>query len=548
DQTTIVLDTGHSDRVWAVAFQPDGKYLLGGSINGIRRWQLADGQEVARQSEGTVRAISASSDHKWIVCGTTKGASVWDGEMHEEVINVERTNIVWAVDVSPESTRFTTGTDKDASIWSITSGKRLVGPLKHENYVMGVRFSPNGEQFATAHLGNSIHIYDSYTGDKLMTMKISILSRVGTPLAWSRDGQQIFAASHDNKIKSFDISTGSLLAESQALHDGDGDVASIAVAPNNPFIATFADRSISFLDTSTLTRIGPVIDDGERIRSISISADSSHIATGGYEGKIVIRDLAKIMPGLYGPFNASSREQMQDEQPLTSGDDDSKVPGSTPVGFRHFVTEIIALTPSLCMYDRKILWNPVELSPRNTAKTSMPLSPASSDHPWEDEIPPAGPSHALLQLSDSPSVTSSPEARAQENLHDVMSPHGRSIFKRWLQKQSKTDSASHKSDRLSGKSRQPDCRSPPHSSPRMNVTNEGSLRMAAAQRRPRTVATSWGRREVRCVSSLYVGNHHTLQNQSPTKTTGPKDPNKNASRSGQGSVGANEAGPVRVFR
>ena len=46
---TMLLDTGSSGWVWAVAFQPDGKHVLGGHMYGIRRWRLADGKEVGEQ-------------------------------------------------------------------------------------------------------------------------------------------------------------------------------------------------------------------------------------------------------------------------------------------------------------------------------------------------------------------------------------------------------------------------------------------------------------------------------------------------------------------
>ena len=287
-------------------FHPDGTHLLGGgSEDGIRRWQLSDGQEVGRQTGMTVYAISVSRDQKWIVCGTAEGAMVWDGEMHEKVIVVEDTRTVYAVDVSPDSTKFATGSGNTASIWSITSGKRLVGPLKHNEKISGIPFSPTGERFATACYTASIYVFDSQTGDKLVTINTTILRKVpATPLAWSSDAQQIFVAS-DHKIRSFKISTGSLLAESQVLHDGTNYVYSIALATNNKFIAASGDRSISFLDTSTLTRIGPDIEDGERVASIAISADSSHLVTGRGDGKFVIRDLSKILPDLYGPFNVS---------------------------------------------------------------------------------------------------------------------------------------------------------------------------------------------------------------------------------------------------
>ena len=257
----------------------------------------------------TVFAISVSRDHKWIVCGTVgAGVVVWDGEMQDKVrvIDVEGENMVDAVDVSPDSTRFATGTRTvGASVWSVTNGERLVGPLKHENDVNGVRFSPPGDRIATA-CYSGIRIFDSHTGDQLLAIEITMHNYGAiTPLAWSSDGQQIFATSEDKKIRSFNVSTGSLLVESQILHDGHDNVHSIALAANGKFIATFADRTISLLDTSTLTRIVPVFEDSEQIWSLTISPDSSYLATGRRDGKIVIRDLGKIIPDVYGPLNVS---------------------------------------------------------------------------------------------------------------------------------------------------------------------------------------------------------------------------------------------------
>ena len=251
-----------------------------------------------------VYAISASKDHKWIVCGTSgKGARVWDGEMHKEAIHVEGETTVDAVDVSPDSTRFATGNRKwEASIWSISTGRRLVGPLKHDNWVSGVRFSPSGQDIATA-CDQNIQIFDSQTGDKLVTIDTHTPALgATTPIAWLSDGQQIFAGSRDKKFRLFDASTGTQLIESQILH---GSVHSIALASNGKFVATLADRSITFLDTSTLVRIGPVIEDDKRIRSVAISLDGTHLATGRGDGKIVIRDLRKILPELYGPVSVS---------------------------------------------------------------------------------------------------------------------------------------------------------------------------------------------------------------------------------------------------
>ena len=302
-----MLETGGFDWVLAVAFHPDGKHLLGGSGNGIRRWRFADGQEVGKQTiTSGCNVICISRDGKWVVCGTDDGASVWSAELHEKFIDVGGGNTVYAVDVSPDSTRFATGTDNnEASIWDIATGERPIGPLKHGNDVTGIRFSPDGEHIATT-CDTSIRIFDSHNGDELVTIHTH-LPRWGaiTPVAWSSDGQQTFAASRDNKIKAFDTSTGTQLTESQILHGENDNVHSIALAADGKFIVTFAGRSIWCLDTSTLARIGPVIEDVELIRSIAISLDSTRLATGRHDGRITIHDLSKILPNVHGPFNVS---------------------------------------------------------------------------------------------------------------------------------------------------------------------------------------------------------------------------------------------------
>ncbi|KAH0826721.1 hypothetical protein J3R83DRAFT_5121 [Lanmaoa asiatica] len=312
-------------------------HVFGCTGDRIQRWRLADGQEAGKQTGMKLYAISVSRDHKWIVCGTREGASVWDGELHKKVIDVKDVSgSVMAVDVSSDSTRFATGTgypDKQVSIWSLESGKRLVGPLKHVNshYVTGVKFSPNGEHIATTCGRGSIRIFDSRNGDLLITVETTTRSRWPiTPLAWSKNGQQIFTASDNDKIRSFDPSTGTLLAESQTLNGG--NVESIALATNGMFIATFAGCNISFLDASTLKQICPDIEESERIESIALSPDSSHLATGRRDGKVAIHNLSSILPDLAEAGKSSS---LKSETHSTSEDGggeilEVEVPSSTP--------------------------------------------------------------------------------------------------------------------------------------------------------------------------------------------------------------------------
>ena len=122
-----------------------------------------------------------------------------------------------------------------------------------------------------------------------------------TPLVWSNDGQQILTVSDDNKVKSFAVSTGSQLAESPILDN----TYSISLAGNGKFIVAVTSHSTSFLDTSTLAKIGTAIEDSKKMWSIAISLDSSRVATGREDGKIIIHNLANFFPNSYGPLHVS---------------------------------------------------------------------------------------------------------------------------------------------------------------------------------------------------------------------------------------------------
>ena len=306
----MVLEDG-AGGVWAVAFHPDGQHFFNGrgGSSGIRRWRVADGQELGKQIGTSVYAISVSKDEKWVVCGTSSGASVWDAELREKVAEVEGGNTVDAVDVTPDCTKFATGTDRrQVTIWSITMGEKLLGPLEHGGVVRGVRFSTDGGRLATACYDDAtIHIFDAHNGDQL----ISFMNPPGIPpnsllpIAWSTHGQQLFAVSSDYKIKSFDSSTGSLRAEWPIHESSDGPM-SIALSANGKFVASSAGRFVSFWDALTLTQLG-IVEETDDIQTIALSPDGCRLATGSRaSGPSIIQDLRGILPDSYLPGNVST--------------------------------------------------------------------------------------------------------------------------------------------------------------------------------------------------------------------------------------------------
>ncbi|KAG9310089.1 hypothetical protein JVU11DRAFT_9698 [Chiua virens] len=414
----ILFDTGFYSRIWAVVFSLDGECLLSGSKDGIRRFRLADKVETAKQTGMDMNAISISKDGQRIICGAEEGASVWDVELQEKICEVEDGRQVRAVDVSPDSTRFATGTN-EMSVWDISTGERLLGPAEFKS-VNGIRFSPDGERIAISEWGGPITIVDSQSGEQLVTIQTETVNAVpATPLAWTNDGQQLLAVCMNSKAKSFDASTGSLLAESQAIESH--YLRSIAVSDNGRFIVTFADDSVIFLDTSSLTQVGLVIKEDNRIRSIALTSDSTYlarVATGQRDGKILVRDLTAAIPDIFGVHT-----------PL--GSDENKSHDSDVVSSHH------DSGPDNRDDDIDLLEVEVPSSaPPPVFNYSKPPSPTSSVHPRVDEAP-TPPVEVPCAISPSPRSPPEPffsELHSEEHPETTSPSKVHSSIRGWLKK------------------------------------------------------------------------------------------------------------------
>ncbi|KAG9309002.1 WD40-repeat-containing domain protein [Chiua virens] len=430
----MLLEAGNFRTVYTVAFSTDGRQLFGGDGDAVLRFNIADGR-VAKQTGLGVVAIAVSRDGKLVVCGTERGASVWDVELHEKVASVEDgTRGVRAVDVSPDSTRFATTTRQHtASVWDIVTSERLIGPIKFNGVVSSVRFSPSGDRLAACESDGPITILDSLTGQQLLNIDTKTSwGYISTRLAWTSDGKRLFHTCKDRKIKSYHASTGSLLAESQALDDE--HLESIALVGNEKFIAaTTGGSSISFLDASTLSRISPVIKHDEIIYSIASSPDGICLAAGRDNGKISIHNLTTILPGLAVKLSTGEAEQHGEQHPTldsdknpprnsrseSSNNEDEEGPQSGDDDMDLLEVEIPTMAPPAPVFDY-----------------DEPLSCPSSIRPRAEELGPlqVEASHTVSQLAPPEPLTFHSEHHSEDHPGVIHPPKGDSVIRKWIKR------------------------------------------------------------------------------------------------------------------
>lgn len=263
--------------------------------------------------DGKARVVVASPDGKWIVSGgVDRKVTIWNAISHQkasELAGEQCQTGVTALDISPDSSLTAAGSeDGIVLVWRLEGGKRIAGPLKHEEVkISSVKFSPTGDGLASACTAwgySSIRIWDSRTGRQLACLSTD--NRPTHSLAWTSDGQQLFAGGPYGSIKCFYIA-GEPRAIPMLYRDQIFDsVTSLCVSNNDRFLVagSASARSLSLWDVNTLQQFGPTFQQASEVLSVAISPDNQRLVIGTSDKRISIQSLSDIVPMAYF-FHAS---------------------------------------------------------------------------------------------------------------------------------------------------------------------------------------------------------------------------------------------------
>ena len=292
-EDSLLIEINDSGRVQAVAFAPNGEYLVSGS-EGVRVWRVEDGKQMATLEAIGVSCLVVSKDGRWIAAGTSLGdVFVWDTKTFEKVLSQReemrhrRHDSIVAVDFSPDSTRLVSASlYGKGTIWDITT-RQQVGTLEHGYLVRTAKYSPQGDRIATA-TPDSVRVWGSNDGRFLMDIKVTVAPWFNTGLLWFNDRLIVIS---DSKIKQFEASRWSTVSD-WPVHES-GRFSCIALPKNGRFIAYSTKRTVTFWDIATRTQLG-LIQHPQDIRSIAVSPNDRFLAIGGEDGRNTIHSLFPI--------------------------------------------------------------------------------------------------------------------------------------------------------------------------------------------------------------------------------------------------------------
>ena len=211
--------TGHSFDVLGVAWSPNGKRMASGSQdNTVQMWDANSGRLVLTTYTGHlggVTCVAWSPDGKRIASSSyDKTVQVWDARSGRLLYKYTRhSDAVYAVAWSPDGTRLASCSgDKTVQVWNPNNGQLLykyTGYIGHSATVVGVVWSPDGTRLASCSADRTIQVWNPNNGQLLY--KYTGHTNYVYKVAWSPDGTHLASSSGDNTVQVWDASSGQKL-------------------------------------------------------------------------------------------------------------------------------------------------------------------------------------------------------------------------------------------------------------------------------------------------------------------------------------------------
>jgi WD40 repeat protein len=223
DLDIFVPAARNDDGVLVVGGEPNARDPFSGSRDKtIKLWNTLAQCKYTIQEEGHTEWVSCvrfSPNHQnpiIVSCGWDKYVKVWNlANCRLKTNHIGHTGYLNTVTMSPDGSLCASGgKDAKAMLWDLNDGKHLY-TLDHADTINALCFSPN-RYWLCAATGPSIKIWDLESKNMVEELKPEVpgnSSKAGPPqclsMAWSADGQTLFAGYSDNQIRVWQVSISS---------------------------------------------------------------------------------------------------------------------------------------------------------------------------------------------------------------------------------------------------------------------------------------------------------------------------------------------------
>jgi len=291
--------------VTALAFSPDGTEIASGGYHEINYWKAADGTLVRRiqgQAE-RIYDVAFSPDGKWLASASgdpgqfgmvTLFKSEPEGAPQKVRDLVETNDCVFAVAFSPDSKLLAAaGADRAIRIWEVESGRLQATIEDHADWIFDLAFSPDGKRLASASRDKTSKVFDVAKKESIVTFPGH--AQTVYTVAFSRDGKVVATGGEDNQIRTWDPDNDGKAVK--ATTGFGGPVFKIQYAgEGKELVACSADKAIRVVDPAKGEVLRTLQGQNDWVYTFAISPDGKSLATGSWDGEVRLWNLADGKP------------------------------------------------------------------------------------------------------------------------------------------------------------------------------------------------------------------------------------------------------------
>jgi WD40 repeat protein len=278
---------GHTNWVWSVAFSP----AIAGAVGGV----MLTADLEATESPSQNAAILASG-------GYDSSVRLWNGQSGQLLKTLQgHTNWVLCIKFSPEGTILASGSDdQTVKLWDVCTGRLANTLLGHTGWVRCVDFSRDGKLLASSSDDRTIKLWnvdrpesgsDEYRADSLSGSICKTLEGHTNgvwSVAFSPDGTLLASGSVDRTVKVWDVRTGAIVRN---LEGHSNWVRCVAFSPDGTLLASASyDSSVKLWDARTGELVLTLEGHTSGVWSVDFSPDGTLVASGSYDKTVKLWD------------------------------------------------------------------------------------------------------------------------------------------------------------------------------------------------------------------------------------------------------------------